>query len=740
MEIYEKEERLPEEWRQWRLREQIGEGSGGRVYRAERIAEGEADCEPDIAAIKILHGPEGAFELAALNRLKGCPQIVAVEDQYIRREPDGQCTVFLRMEYLKSLAKLLHERPLTEEEALEMMIDLCRGLERCEREGILHRDIKPENILVTAEGRAKLGDFSIAKETGQEERTGAAPGILGSFSYMPPEMFYGKGYDRRSDLYSLGLVFYRVMNRGREPFVSPEKQISSYKEREQALEKRMAGQTLPPPAQASPGFARILQKACRFQQKRRYQSGRKLRRSLEKCLSHKNNPLLRMLDGWSLRCRMAAVVFLLALLGCGGHWFWMQSPLLEYVRPEDGFTCRLNRGGTLRFSGAGTLSRSGSMEGWRRYSGRVKRIVFQGAVRSVEEGFGTCALLEQVEFPEGVESIGAYAFDDCPRLEVISFPSTLKEIGELAFGKCGSLKRLRLPEGLETISDSAFFYCQELEQVEFPSTLLEIGEDAFAYTPWLEAQKEEEEFLVINDILLFYFGEAEEVVLPENSGIRRIGPKAFAQKERLKRVVLPDCVEAVGQRAFEKCTSLQEVVLPGSLKELPEALFSVCEALEKVEIPEGVERIGENAFSSCTSLREISLPDSLQSIGRAAFFNTAWYDARIEESEFIVLDDFLLEWTADKEELVIPDTLGIRRIADYAIEEKDNLRRAVIPEGVVSLGECCFFFCGKLEEIVFPRSLTEFGRGPMAGTKWMAERQPFEGGVPVLVNGVDVSY
>ncbi len=720
--------KLPEEWSAWTVREKIGEGSCGNVYRAENQS-------GHVSAVKVMRVPADSFEVQSLTRLGGCPYIVELEDSRIEETDGGQWKVFLRMEYLKSLAELLHERPLPEEEALRMMIDLCRGLEKCEQERIIHRDIKPENILITAQGRAKLGDFGIAAEPAQTEESHR---IQGTFSYMAPEMFHGQKCDRTADIYSLGMVFYRIMNRGREPFVSKEKQIISYKDSEAALKKRMAGAPFPAPADASAEFARILGKACAFRPDKRYRRAATLRRALERCLRHEKSRVGRMVGSLSRLQKAAAAAVLLAVVGTAGALAWWNTPVMQQER-EDGFTWSLGRDGTLTFQGDGVLtSYTEEVQDWQKNSGGIKKLVIRGNVTDVEQQFGNCLSLQRVELPEGLRTIGAYVFQGCQNLKEITFPSSLKEIGRLAFLNCLALEKVDLPEGLETISEMAFGLCFNLAELEIPSSVREIGPDAFNSTIWLEERKKEGGFLIANDLLLAYFGDEEAVTISEDMGIRKICGRAFAQNETLRSVTLGDTVEELGEEVFFCCSALASVTLPSDLREIPASTFNNCSALEAITIPSKVERIGANAFQVCQSLKDIRLPETVSSIGEDAFKGTAWYEEQKKNSDYIVLGEFLIAWLGEETELVIPENLGIRRIADNAFQQHMELQKVVLPEGIVSLGERCFFFCENLEEIAFPQSLREIGWGAMATTKWWEERQK-EGG-PFEVNGIDITY
>ena len=170
------------------------------------------------------------------------------------------------------------EKQLTEKEVIKLGMDLSKALEYCRKLKIIHRDIKPENIFVSRFGDFKLGDFGIAREL---ERTMSGFSKKGTYSYMAPEMYKGKKYDSRVDIYSLGIVLYRLMNHNRLPFMSLEKQFITYRDKENALNKRVAGEQMSIPVDAGEQFARIILKACAYDPAQRYQTPEELYGALD---------------------------------------------------------------------------------------------------------------------------------------------------------------------------------------------------------------------------------------------------------------------------------------------------------------------------------------------------------------------------------------------------------------------------------------------------------------------------
>ena len=103
----------------------------------------------------------------------------------------------------------------------------------------------------------------------------------GTYSYMAPEMYRGEKYDNRVDIYALGLVLYKLMNHNRLPFLNLEKQLITYRDKENALTRRMSGEKPPEPADAGDAFGEVILKACAYDPGERYQTPHELREALE---------------------------------------------------------------------------------------------------------------------------------------------------------------------------------------------------------------------------------------------------------------------------------------------------------------------------------------------------------------------------------------------------------------------------------------------------------------------------
>jgi len=294
-------------WDDWTIIRRIQSGGFGVLYEAERRS---GELRAMSSAIKIIPIPNEKDlndiiaekshidhiedyieklkkkcekEIDNMIKLRGRPNIVNIEDykviSVLKKESKvdgGQLSCFeiqIRMELLPGNLKNYYEKKsgLTEEEVVKIGTDICTALEICaniEKGPIVHRDIKPSNILFTHDNIFKLCDFGIAREMNEL----SVASMSGTFPYMAPEMRSGgNNSGPLADIYSLGIVLHRLMNGNNLPWEDSDK-----------LKQILDSGKLPPkPINASDKMAKIIMKACAYDQKNRYQSAADLKSALE---------------------------------------------------------------------------------------------------------------------------------------------------------------------------------------------------------------------------------------------------------------------------------------------------------------------------------------------------------------------------------------------------------------------------------------------------------------------------
>ena len=293
----------------WYIKALLGEGSFGKVFEIERQDFGVTYK----AALKAITIPQSQSEIKSvmsdgmdeasatsyfrqvvedivsefvlMSKLKGNSNIVSYEDHIVVEHKEGiGWDILIRMELLTSLIDHIHKEKLSRKDVIKLGIDLCKALELCQKYNIVHRDIKPENIFISQNGDYKLGDFGIARTL---EKTSGALSKKGTYVYMAPEIYRDDEYGSNVDIYSLGIVMYRLLNENRTPFLPAYPAPITHKDREAAIKKRISGAILPKPVNADGRLAEIVLKACAYNPKDRYFSPMEMREELEAILYNK---------------------------------------------------------------------------------------------------------------------------------------------------------------------------------------------------------------------------------------------------------------------------------------------------------------------------------------------------------------------------------------------------------------------------------------------------------------------
>ena len=308
---------------------------------------------------------------------------------------------------------------------------------------------------------------------------------------------------------------------------------------------------------------------------------------------------------------------------------------------------------------------------------------------------------------EGVTSIADTAFmaaeltmtSTSSVLKNVSFPSTLKVIGEFAF--CGSLlESVVIPESVETLESGAFAISTMLRDVTIEADLTYIPNDCFSETA-IETITLPESVEVIQSAAFIQCKNLKSITLHE--GITSIEENAFAYSG-LEELHVPDSVTEPSSFA-SYCPDLHTLTIPESWTYLPDDFATGCTSLQDISglLHEGITWIGEYAFSQ-TGVVSVVIPEHVTSIGKAAFL-------RCENLESVQLRSLLTEISANLfqscsklRECNIPDT--VVKISAEAFWGT-SLTECILPDGLEGIYYRAFATVSVLRDVVLPDSVTE---------------------------------
>jgi serine/threonine-protein kinase len=210
----------------YRIVSHIASGGMGAIFRAEHV-----HLRKDVA-VKVLR-PDLTASADLVERFRREAEIAATlaHENIVRvtdfgRSPEGW--LFLAMEFLEGeslFERLRREGAMRPDVAVAILAQVCRGLDAAHQRGVIHRDLKPENVFLIGGGDrplAKILDFGIAKITDPGARSDTQTGmVVGTPEYLSPEQAMGSPLDGRADIYSVGLIAWRMLV-GRHPFQAPD--------------------------------------------------------------------------------------------------------------------------------------------------------------------------------------------------------------------------------------------------------------------------------------------------------------------------------------------------------------------------------------------------------------------------------------------------------------------------------------------------------------------------------------
>ena len=281
---------------------------------------------------------------------------------------------------------------------------------------------------------------------------------------------------------------------------------------------------------------------------------------------------------------------------------------------------------------------------WYPVEDQIQHVVIGEGVTSVsphafEAGMeGYYAALEDVSFPSTLKSIGEEAFERCPALKEVTFPASLESIDTEAFFLCTGLESVTFA-GATAVGKDAFEYCDALAEVTVAPGMTQFGEDAFFNTPWVRSLAAENKgAAVVNNVLIGAYGAWDKkkgdgiLIIPD--GVTKIAPAALrgttlggqtsAEEGTqvdwyLEEVVIPDSVTEIGYEAFYYCPQLERVTIGDGVTTIPEACFQSCGELRTVDFGTNIKTIGDFAFDNCWLPGDLVIPETVTSIGKWAF-------------------------------------------------------------------------------------------------------------------------
>lgn len=316
-----------------------------------------------------------------------------------------------------------------------------------------------------------------------------------------------------------------------------------------------------------------------------------------------------------------------------------------------------------------------------------------------DRAFANRDTLTDVQIPKTVVSVGEEAFRNCTKLETVAFAagSACESIGTYAFGDCPALTGFEVPRGVTRLASGLFHGDAALEDLLLHDGITAVGPEAFeGCVSLLTTVKNGMAYLGNGEnryFLLLDVTDKTATALSPEPGLKIVGAYAFAGCRDLAALTLPAGVVSLSDHAVGGCAALTDVLLPDSLAVIGDYAFAECSALSAVDLPQNLFGIGNCAFADCTALSAVTLPASLRALGSAAFENTSVVPTEVDGLCCLGSADdpyFALVGITDKTVTTLSLPADVKLIAGSALSGCDALTSVTLPAGLVGIGPYAF--------------------------------------------------
>ena len=380
---------------------------------------------------------------------------------------------------------------------------------------------------------------------------------------------------------------------------------------------------------------------------------------------------------------------------------------------------------------------------WRVHTTYINSVQLPEGLTSIGGwAFANCEKIKNITIPDGVTVLKSYAFYNSG-LTSITLPNSVTDVEDYAFDACKSLVSCDLGRGIKNIGAYCFENCYKLSSIKWSDCLETIGKYCFeAYDPYNVTQPGT---IPLQDTLVFpatfrsterifdchtnlkviiwnaqmpeeaemfalcnYYHSLDEIII--GNEVEHIPAYLFREQTKIDTIVLPESVTTIGVQAFNGCTNLRHVVIPAGVISIGASAFYNCKNLKQLVLPSGITEIPEQLCYACSALDSVKLPEAVSVIGQKAFVScTSLHSIHLPNSITTIGNSAFSGCPLDT--LVLPSSLNV--LGDNVFNQlnlSSGPSRLVLPDKLVATGMGTFGNWSNLREITIGKNVAILGQ------------------------------
>ena len=362
----------------------------------------------------------------------------------------------------------------------------------------------------------------------------------------------------------------------------------------------------------------------------------------------------------------------------------------------------------------------------------IENITLPEGITSIGQwAFYKCVNLKSVTIPDSVTNINSWAFYNCSSLESLTIPDSVKGIGNETFYNCKSLTSIKIPEGVTSIGNYTFHYCTGLTSITIPSSVTSIEKYAFWGCNNLFVIRNNSDLkfdmgsdsygYIAKNAMMIYNSDGSIICKESKDGVPYyITSDGFAFGVENGEYIL---IKYIGNNEtitlplaangkdytvkMESTGKAKNVIIPNEMTKIDDSAFKNCTGLASITIPDSVMSIGDSAFYNCCSLTGIAIPNGVTSIGDSAFWSCKSFTSITIPDSVTSIGSCAFRDCSSLESIAIPNSVTI--IGDGAFNDCSSLTSITIPDGVTTIERNVFYRCSSLTSVTIPDSVTSIG-------------------------------